>query len=103
MAEKFSQKEFLAELKALGVEKVRSHVETGHYGKVSQKGPIAKEWLRQQDQFKANRVERVRDSSNREHLRVAKSAKNAAWAAAIAAIIAAACAIVAIVISLHLS
>jgi hypothetical protein len=53
---KFSQEKFLAELEALGVDKVRSYVETGHYGTVSQKGPLAKEWLRQKDQSFAERA-----------------------------------------------
>ena len=56
------------------------------------KAKLAREWLYRKERERNN-------ASNAEQIRIARSAKNAAWAAAIAAIIAAICAAVAIAIS----
>ena len=60
----------------------------------------AREWLAYKERLRDDSDSERSSLSNSEQIRIARSAKNAAWAAAIAAIIAAICAAVAIVISL---
>jgi hypothetical protein len=82
-----------------GEEVVRNNVAMRRYSQDRQ--ALAKEWLRRKDQTRSEEAERRRVTSSEEQIRIARSAKNAAWAAAIAAIIAAICAAVAIVISVQ--
>jgi len=85
--ETFTKEKFWAELDDLGEEEVRDRIVTGRYGAGNKKLQLAREWLRRRE------TERI-EASNREQIRIARSAKNAAWAAAMAAIIAAVCAVI---------
>lgn len=91
--ETFTKEQFWAELDELGEEQVRVNLDvTKIYGDVGSKRALALEWLRRRDQSRS-------ETSNREQMRIARSAKNAAWIAAIAAIVAAIIAAVAAVMS----
>jgi hypothetical protein len=82
----------------LGEEKVRKNLASHVYGEENTR--IAREWLEHKAAAQRS-VARARiDDSSREQIRIARSAKNAAWAAAIAAIIAVICAAISIGISL---
>lgn len=91
--EKFTKEEFWAELENLGESEVRTRIVTQRYGPNSDKRALAEQWLHEIESDRAS-------SSSFEQIRIARSAKNAAWAAAIAAIIAAICAIISIAFSL---
>src|SRR5690349_16848946 len=93
--ETFTRESFFAELDKLGEEVVRTRVVTRAYTSVNAKLPLAQEWLRLRDQARSEEASRRIESANLEQIRIARSAKNAAWAAAIAAIIAAIFAIIA--------
>jgi hypothetical protein len=90
MTQQITKTEFYAQLEEAGEELVRERLARSHFGDRGDKRAMVVLWLEGKDQAR-------RDTSNRESLRIAKSAKNAAWAAAIAAIIAAVCAVIAIV------
>ncbi|HEX9771011.1 MAG TPA: hypothetical protein VGA50_17695 [Kiloniellales bacterium] len=80
---------FFAELEKLGEDEVRKRLASrAIYG--GDTAPLVTEWIRRKDQ-ECNAL------SNREQIRIARSAKNAAWIAAIAAIIAAISAIIVLV------
>lgn len=82
---------FFADFERDGEEVVRRNTAASLYQE--RKAKLAREWL--------YRKERERnDASNATQIRIARSAKNAAWAAAIAAIVAAISAAVAIGVSL---
>ena len=91
--ETFTRESFWAELDGLGEEEVRTRVSVGTYSSANKKRELAQQWLERNSQERSER-------SNSEQMRIARSAKNAAWAAAIAATIAAICATISIVISL---
>jgi len=74
-----------------GEQTVRDNVARGAY--IERRAKLAKAWLAQKERAR-------KDLSSEAQIRIARSAKNAAWAAAIAAIVAAAAAIVAVLISL---
>lgn len=84
------REDFWPELEEAGETVVRDRILAGVY--THTKKALAEEYLAQMERER-------KEASNREQMRIARSAKNAAWAAAIAAIIAAICAIVAISIS----
>lgn len=87
--------EFFAELDALREDEVRKRLASKSIWGGARK-TLAEEWLRREDQRRADAAEARMLASNREQIRIARSAKNAAWAAATAAIIAAICAIIAL-------
>jgi hypothetical protein len=90
MAQEYWTKEqFWAELEKLGPDEVRVRLATKYYSDVNERGLLAREWLHRLDLAAEAEVERKRDSSSAEQIRIARSAKNAAWVAAIIAIIAA--------------
>jgi hypothetical protein len=90
MSEKpFTRERFWAELERLGEEEVSLRIATGKYRDVHQKKSLAEEWLRLKDHERSESRHRASLASNAESLRIARSAKNAAWIAAIAATIAA--------------
>jgi len=60
---------------------------------------LARAWLDHKAALGAHEAGLRSEDSSREQIRIARSAKNAAWAAAIAAIIAAICAIISILLS----
>jgi hypothetical protein len=95
----FKPEDFFAELEKLGVDEVRVRLATKIYSDVNNKATLAREWLMRKDQSRAAETERKRDDSSAEQIRIARSAKNAAWTAAIAAIVAAIIAAVAAVIA----
>ncbi|HEY7301598.1 MAG TPA: hypothetical protein VH684_27215 [Xanthobacteraceae bacterium] len=97
----WTKEEFWAELDEIGEDEVRVRLATKYYSDVNERGPLAREWLQRRELSRAAEVERSREASSLEHMRIARSAKNAAWTAAIAAMIAAMFAAVAIVISLY--
>jgi hypothetical protein len=72
---------FYQELESLGEGQVRRDVASHRWGRGEHHG-LAVAWLAIRDQSR-------KDASNSEQMRIAQSAKNAAWTAAIAAIIAA--------------
>jgi len=76
----------------MGLDKVISSLETGRFG--ASKIKHAKAWVGEQERAQKLEGESSKASSNREQIRIANSAKNAAWAAAIAAIIAGICAVI---------
>jgi type IV secretory pathway component VirB8 len=82
---------------ALGEAEVRTAIKLKRYhgGRLA----LAERWLEVKDQEREVERERVRNASNSESLRIARSAKNAAWAAVIMAAIAAIIAAAAMVIS----
>ncbi len=90
--EEFTKEQFFRELTDLGESEVRTRIATKRYGPHSAKMALAGQWLQEQERDRAS-------DSNLEQMRIARSAKNAAWAAAIAAVIAAISAIISIVIS----
>lgn len=90
--ETYTTAEKFAEWEALGEDVVRTQYNTGRFGDVGDKRALAKMWLDRKDQ------ERI-DASNSATLRIARSAKNAAWVAAISAIVA----MIISVIALYLS
>lgn len=77
-----------AELDELGEESVRHNLAKKVYREGQPKIELVREWLRQREEARM-------EASSREQMRIARSAKNAAWMAAIAAAIAAICAIIA--------
>lgn len=95
-----SNKEFLAMLESLSENKIREHIASGAWSE-PRKVRLAEELLRRKYQERLDTNEARRDASNFEQIRIARSAKNAAWAAAIAAIIAAIIAAVAAVIAYY--
>lgn len=91
------QKDFFERLERVGELEVRHRVTTGQYT-----GPHklwAAKWIAEIDQRRSEEAERRSDASNAEHLRIARSEKNAAWVAAISAI----AAIIISIIALYLS
>ena len=74
----------------MGVQAVRKAIANDQFNPENKEA--AREWL-------AHVEADLSDLSRREQIRIARSAKNAAWAAAIAAIIAAICAAIAIYLS----
>ena len=88
----YTKEQFWAELEQLGEDAVRIRIITKVYGDASDKRSLAEEWLRHKDRLRI-------DASNVEQIRIARSAKNAAWVAAIGAIIAALIAIASVVIA----
>jgi hypothetical protein len=87
-----TKEDFWAELDRIGPDEVRARLAIKDYSDLTEKGPLAREWLRRMDQTAADEPER----SNLEQIRIARSAKNAAWAAAIMAAIAAIAAIISV-------
>jgi hypothetical protein len=81
-----------AEFEELGEADVRLRLKMNHWLRGSPKTALAEEWVRAKDDARI-------DASNAEHLRIARSEKNAAWIAAISAMIA----IIISVIALYLS
>ncbi|MBU0477902.1 hypothetical protein KKC91_04985 [bacterium] len=75
-------------LENTGESQVRIKLAQGVYGE--EKIPIVYEWLRIKDEERINLSSSRNKAAALEQLRIASSAKNAAWIAAIAAIIAAA-------------
>ena|SRR5215217_9614316 len=95
-----NKQEHFADFDTLGEAEVRRRVDSLYWGSTNDAGHVyAVEWLWKEGQSRSAEAERRRVASHFEQIRIARSAKNAAWAAAIAAIIAAICATVAIGIS----
>ena len=82
-------------LENTGEPQVRIKLAQGVYGE--KKIPIVYEWLRIKDEERINLSSSCNKAAALEQLRIASSARNAAWIAAIAAIIAAATAIFVVV------
>jgi hypothetical protein len=85
---------FRQEFEEAGEDKVRNNLRLGRYN--SKSGRYAAAWLAEKDQSRLREQEARKDSSSAEQMRIARSAKNAAWIAAMAAIIAAMAAIMAL-------
>lgn len=83
---------FWATLEALGEPDVRHKLRMGFWLKGSPNTAYAEEWIRSKDDART-------EASSSANLRVARSAKNAAWLAAAMAIVAAIVAIVSAVIA----
>lgn len=79
----------LAEFEKLGEDEVRLKLAKGHYGSQGHRWQQVQVWLRMKELARS-------DLSMAESLRVARSAKNAAWIAATVAIAAAMIAIISI-------
>ncbi len=73
-----------AELDALDEDQVRENLGLARYGR---KKDGVEEWLRKKDQERSDERDRSNAAMSLVNLKIARSAKNAAWAAAIAAII----------------
>jgi hypothetical protein len=82
----------------IGEIRVRQNIAARIYG--GDNTLAAREWLAHKERTQRSEEESRNVDSNSEQIRIARSAKNAAWAAAIAAIIAAICAATAIWLSL---
>ena len=90
----------IAGFEAEGAPTVRSRVGKGHNSPYNaEHRALATVWLAEKDQARADAELARNEASQADSLRIARSAKNAAWAAAIAAMIAVPIAIVSIVIS----
>jgi hypothetical protein len=89
----FTKESFWAELDALSEDEVRARVRTSIY--VLEKRQLAELWLEKKAQER-------NDRSSSAQMRIARSAKNAAWAAATAAIAAAIIAAIGTAISILL-
>jgi len=83
---------FFSELAIIGESNVRTRLAQGIYGQ--NKIPLIHEWLRKEEEKRINlATSRAESAASRaevatlEQLRIARSAKNAAWIAAIVAII----------------
>lgn len=85
------QELFWAELDRAGEAQIRTWLKLQRFH--GPKLALAERWIEAKDQEREAALEERRHASNSESLRVAGSAKNAAWAAAIIAIVAAAAAI----------
>ena len=85
------------ELDALGEAEVRARLAQKIYG--PRNISLVQEWLRRQSQSDLDSKESRNIVSNEEQIRIARSAKNAAWVAAIGAIIAAIVAVIALYLS----
>jgi hypothetical protein len=90
--------ELFARFEAEGETAVRNSWAGGAY--LPDDARLAEEWLRRKDQSRGEAAERAREASSLEQIRIAHSAKNAAWIAATAATIAAIVSIVLMVINL---
>lgn len=82
----------------LGEEKVRQ--QPAHESIGANHERAAREWLSYKERLRESSDSERNSASNLEQLRIARSAKNAAWTAAIAATIAAICAAISIYITL---
>ena len=80
--EPLSKEAFLAKLEAWGLPRVKVMLANNKIGSVNDKKRIAQEWVLRSE------LERI-DASDSEQMRVALSAKRAAWTAANTAIVAA--------------
>ncbi len=89
------QTKFWAKFEKQGKTWVRARLTLGLYGERKQRYAVA--WLEKKYHERASHSEQHKEASSDEQIRIARSAKNAAWIAAIAAIIAAISAISAIV------
>ena len=76
----------------LGENEVRRRVETGAYAGKNLR--FASAWLSSKENDDNRQREEFEQSLLREHVRISKSSKNAAWVAAVAAIVAAVVAII---------
>jgi hypothetical protein len=94
--ETWTKEDFWAELDQIGPDEVRVRLAIKYYSDATEKGPLAREWLRRMDQTASDEREHSKIASNVEQIRIARSAKNAAWAAAIMAAIAAIAAIISV-------
>jgi hypothetical protein len=77
----------IVELEKLGANEVRQRLATNQFNMVYNEP--ARRWIDAIDRASDAESERRKNASMEEQIRIARSAKNAAWAAAIAAIIAA--------------
>lgn len=93
--ETYTKAEKFAEWDAMGEEVVRTKFNLGHFG--GDKSVLAKMWLDGKDQDRSDALEERKHASNSESLRIARSAKNAAWIAAISAMIAIVVSVIALV------
>lgn len=93
----YTKAEKFAEWEALGEDVVRTQYVTGRFGDGGDKRALAKMWLDAKDQARSDALEDRKHVSNSESLRIARSAKNAAWVAAISAIIAIVISLIALV------
>ena len=82
----FSQDEFLAELDGLSADEVRKRIAAGVYN--DKKRAMALLWLDNQERSRAADSQRRSEAFSAEQIRIARSAKNAAWTAATVAMIA---------------
>ena len=89
----FTRDEFWAELEQLGEDAVRERVITGKFGSGNKKLPLAEEWLRLKEKSRSDAAANAAHDLDVETVRVAKSARDAAW-------VAAGCAVIAVIISL---
>ncbi len=84
---------------ALGAKAVRQNIASKVYGEQNRR--LAEAWLEHKATLAAHESGLRNDDSSREQIRIALSAKNAAWIAAIAAIVAAIAAVIAVYPSLY--
>lgn len=98
--ETYTKEQFWGQLDALGEDTVRVRLATHAYGDGGDRRALVEEWLRRQNQRRATEESDRSAAASAEQIRIARSAKNAAWAAAMAAIIAAIFAAISIAISL---
>ena len=78
----------------IGEIRVRHNIAARIYGEDNMLA--AREWLSHKERVQRSGADALNAPSNSEQIRIARSAKKAAWAAAIAAMVAAICAAVAI-------
>ena len=86
--------ELWAGLESDGEDTVRIKLAQGLYGQ--NKRPLVQEWLRQNELIRSEKKVSDFEQRAKEELRIASSARNAAWVAAIAAILSAIIAVVAV-------
>jgi hypothetical protein len=88
----FTKEQFWTELEEIGEDGVRANLVTKVYGDLGPKHDLAQMWLEGKDRARIA-------VSNAQQIRIARSAKNAAWIAAIAATVAATAAAIAVFIA----
>jgi hypothetical protein len=65
-----TKEDFWAELDRIGPDEVRARLAIKYYSDLTEKGPLAREWLRRMDQTAADRPERSKIASNLEQIRM---------------------------------
>ena len=92
------EERYFAEFEEAGEAVVRRNLALGRYNE--KHGRYARGWLAEQEASRTESKDATNQASSREQIRIARSAKNAAWMAAAAAIVANVIAVFALVTSI---